>query len=171
MSAVYYVEDGRITNVSSVQPLPVHDSDRRVEFSSIEILLTNGITIDGVARDLMNNTGPEIPTITRATPYKRFILVGVKTNPTNTADEVIEFRLKGRVSDMSGNDIHSNWLDIATVTWSNVPAAANTWFRAVLEPADGKPPGCDIYRIEAQRIAPATGGESIIFRFSLKGER
>lgn len=157
-----------LTSVSPDRPLPVHDADRGTEPNAIDTLLTNEISIDGTAKDLMGNTGSEMPTLTRATAYKRFILVGVKSTTTTSADEVVEFRLKGRVSDMSGNDIHSGWLELATVTWSNVPTAAATWFRAVLEPADGKPPGCDIYRIEVQRTA---GTESFTFRFSLKGER
>ncbi len=154
-----------LTSVSRENPLPVqiYNAESLPTLSTtptaVETLLVGEVIVDGTTRDLLNNTGAEVPTFTNATPYRRFILVFHKGGA-----DPIQITLKGRTSDSAGNDAYSGWLTLATVT----STVNNAWDRAVLEASDGKPLGCDIYRIEVVRTA---GTSSQTVRFSLKGER
>lgn len=156
-----------LTSVSRENPLPVAIISAPQESPSITLdtLLTGELLIDSTnpTKDLLGNTGQgtNIPTFTNASPYKRFILVFLKqTDSTNT----LTVRLLGRISDAAGNDAYDGWLELSNLSTN----ANNAWVRMVLEPADGKPLGCDIYRVEVSLTA---GTASHTLRFSLKGER
>jgi hypothetical protein len=160
-------KDGTIpwlTSVSRENPLPVEvrndeGSPLPTEPSTIDILLIGDVYIPGgTTRDLLSTTDPETPTITQATPYKRFLLY-LFTSSAAT----VTVTLKGRASTPSGVPLNTNWLTLYTS--GNISTAANTWYRLVLQASDGAPLGGDQYRIELTSSATNT------ISFSLKGER
>jgi hypothetical protein len=165
MSIIAYLnEDGRIVDVRRSAPLPVEvrnneGSPLPTEPSNIDILLVGDVSgVTTTAKDLLGSTDPETPTITQATPYKRFILY-LYTPSAAT----VTVTLKGRATTTSGVPLNINWLTLFT---GNVTTTAtNTWQRFVLQASDGAPLGGDQYRIELTSSASQT------ISFSLKGER
>jgi len=154
-----------VVGVSDAAPLPVRGVG---SVSYIDTLLVGEVIVDGTVKDLLGNTGSEIPTLTGAKDYKRLILIVVKAGSHSTADETITFTLKGRAADADGNELSSGWLTIATDSSWTPGTASNEWRRYVFQAADGAPLGFDMYRIEVQRTA---GTENLTLRFNLKGER
>jgi len=160
-------KDGTIpwlTSVSRENPLPVEvrnneGSPLPTEPSNLDILLVGeAASVGTTAKDLLGSTDPETPTITQATPYKRFILY-LYTPSAAT----VTVTLKGRATTPSGVPLNINWLTLFT---GNVTTTAtNTWQRFVLQASDGAPLGGDQYRIELTSSASQT------ISFSLKGER
>jgi hypothetical protein len=160
-------KDGTIpwlTSVSRENPLPVEvrndeGSPLPTEPSHIDILLVGDVaSVTTTAKDLLGSTDPETPTITQATPYKRFILYLFTPSAAT-----VTVTLKGRAATTSGTPINNGWLTLYTS--GNISTAANGWYRVVLQASDGAPLGGDQYRIEL------TSSVSQTISFSLKGER
>jgi hypothetical protein len=165
MSIIAYLnEDGRIVDVRRSAPLPVEvrnneGSPLPTEPSNIDILLVGDVSsVGSTPKDLLGSTDAETPTITQATPYKRFILY-LYTPSAAT----VTVTLKGRASTTSGVPLNVNWLTLYTS--GNISTAAGGWYRVVLQASDGAPLGGDQYRIEL------TSSPSQTISFSLKGER
>jgi hypothetical protein len=154
----------RETETGYANPLPVEvrnneGSPLPTEPSNIDILLVGEVTsVGSTAKDLLGSTDAETPTITQATPYKRFILY-LYTPSAAT----VTVTLKGRASSTSGVPLNTNWLTLYTS--GNISTAAGGWYRVVLQASDGAPLGGDQYRIEL------TSTVSQNISFSLKGER
>ena len=165
MSIIAYLnEDGRIVDVRRSAPLPVEvrnneGSPLPTEPSNLDILLVGeAASVGSTAKDLLGSTDPETPTITQATPYKRFILY-LYTPSAAT----VTVTLKGRATTPSGVPLNINWVTLYTS--GNISTAAQSWYRVVLQASDGAPLGGDQYRIELTSSASQT------ISFSLKGER
>lgn len=161
----------QLISVSQDNPLPVdvrNTEEMPIAPFAIDTLIVGEVIADGTVKDLLGNTGSEIPTLTGAKDYKRLILIVVKPGTHSTADETITFTLKGRAADADGNELSSGWLTIATDSSWTPGTASNEWRRYVFQAADGAPLGFDMYRIEVQRTA---GTENLTLRFNLKGER
>jgi hypothetical protein len=139
---------------------PVAEGDGLpIELSTIDILLVGDVaSVGSTPKDLLGSTEPETPTITQATPYKRFILY-LYTPSAAT----VTVTLKGRASTTSGVPLNNNWLTLYSS--GNISTAAGGWYRVVLQASDGAPLGGDQYRIEL------TSSPSQTISFSLKGER
>jgi hypothetical protein len=159
-------KDGTIpwlTSVSRENPLPVEvrndeGSPLPTEPSNLDILLVGEVANVTTAKDLLGSTDPETPTITQATPYKRFLLY-LYTPSAAT----VTVTLKGRATTTSGVPLNINWVTLYTS--GNISTAAQSWYRVVLQASDGAPLGGDQYRIEL------TSSTSQTISFSLKGER
>jgi hypothetical protein len=165
MSIIAYLnENGRIVDVRRSAPLPVEvrndeGSPLPTEPSHLDILLVGDVAgVTTTAKDLLGSTDPETPTITQATPYKRFILYLFTPSAAT-----VTVTLKGRATTTSGVPLNINWLTLYTS--GNISTAANGWYRVVLQASDGAPLGGDQYRIELTSSASQT------ISFSLKGER
>jgi hypothetical protein len=165
MSIIAYLnEDGRIVDVRRSAPLPVEvrnneGSPLPTEPSNLDILLVGDVSnVGSTPKDLLGSTDPETPTITQATPYKRFILYLFTFSAAT-----VTVTLKGRATTPSGVPLNINWLTLYTS--GNITTAANSWYRVVLQASDGAPLGGDQYRIEL------TSSTSQTISFSLKGER
>jgi hypothetical protein len=160
-------KDGTIpwlTSVSRENPLPVEvrnneGSPLPTEPSDIDILLVGDVpSVGTAAKDLLGSTDSETPTITQATPYKRFILYLFTPSAAT-----VTVTLKGRASTTSGVPLNINWLTLYAS--GDISTAANSWYRVVLQASDGAPLGGDQYRIELTSTVSQT------ISFSLKGER
>jgi hypothetical protein len=160
-------KDGTIpwlTSVSRENPLPVEvrnneGSPLPTEPSHIDTLLVGDVSgVTNTAKDLLGSTDPETPTITQATPYKRFILYLFTFSAAT-----VTVTLKGRATTTSGVPLNINWVTLYTS--GNISTAAQSWYRVVLQASDGAPLGGDQYRIEL------TSSASQNISFSLKGER
>jgi hypothetical protein len=160
-------KDGTIpwlTSVSRENPLPVEvrnneGSPLPTEPSNIDILLVGDVpSVGSTAKDLLGSTDPETPTITQATPYKRFILYLFTPSAAT-----VRVTLKGRATTTSGTPLNINWLTLYAS--GDISTAANSWYRVVLQASDGAPLGGDQYRIELTSTVSQT------ISFSLKGER
>jgi hypothetical protein len=160
----YLNESGEERIVRPNTPLPVEvrnneGSPLPTEPSNIDILLIGDVPgVTTTAKDLLGSTDAETPTITQATPYKRFILY-LYTPSAAT----VTVTLKGRATTPSGVPLNVNWLTLYTS--GNISTAAGGWYRVVLQASDGAPLGGDQYRIELTSSANQT------ISFSLKGER
>jgi hypothetical protein len=160
----YLNESGEERIVRPNTPLPVEvrndeGSPLPTEPSNIDILLVGDVSsVGSTAKDLLGSTDAETPTITQATPYKRFILYLFTPSAAT-----VTVTLKGRASTTSGVPLNNNWLTLYTS--GNISTAANSWYRVVLQASDGAPLGGDQYRIEL------TSSVSQTISFSLKGER
>jgi hypothetical protein len=172
MSIIAYLnEDGRIVDVRRSAPLPVevHNNEGSplpTEPSNIDILLVGEVaSVGSTPKDLLGSTDPETPTITQATPYKRFILY-LYTPSAAT----VTVTLKGRATTTSGVPLNINWL---TLYASGIPTSGQNWYRVVLQASDGAPLGGDQYRIELTSTVSATNNTAVTqnISFSLKGER
>lgn len=149
------------TTVSQENPLPVVVSQQTGALptapTAIDTLLIGQVIADTTSKDLLGNTGGEQATISNAKDYKRFLLVFHKS-----AAAEVTVTLKGRGADASGNPLGTGWATLATVSTSGNAAGH---YRLVLEASDGKPLGCDLYRIEITSPSAQT------VNFNLKGER
>jgi hypothetical protein len=153
-----------LTSVSRDNPLPVEvrnneGSPLPTEPSTIDILLIGDVpSVGSAAKDLLGSTDSETPTITQATPYKRFILYLFTPSAAT-----VRVTLKGRATTTSGVPLNINWLTLYAS--GDISTAANSWYRVVLQASDGAPLGGDQYRIELTSTVSQT------ISFSLKGER
>jgi hypothetical protein len=160
----YLNESGEERIVRPNTPLPVEvrndeGSPLPTEPSNIDILLVGDVSsVGSTPKDLLGSTEPETPTITQATPYKRFILYLFTPSAAT-----VTVTLKGRATTTSGVPLNINWVTLYTS--GNISTAAQSWYRVVLQASDGAPLGGDQYRIEL------TSSPSQTISFSLKGER
>jgi hypothetical protein len=174
MSIIAYLnENGRIVDVRRSAPLPVEvrndeGSPLPTEPTSLDTLLysaglspTQSATASPANTDLLGNTDQETATIVRAEIYRRFILTGwVSAAATLTVD------IYARATDPNGAPLHT----VGSGVWFLLgsPNAATTgagYFRIVLEAADGKFPGFDLYRFCIRSSA------SVTVNLVLRGER
>jgi hypothetical protein len=140
------------------------------EPSNIDILLVGDVASVGYpAKDLLGSTDAETPTITQATPYKRFILYFF-TNASSGTNAYITVTLKGRATTTSGVPLNINWVTLYT---SGISTSGQNWYRVVLQASDGAPLGGDQYRIELTSTVSSTNNTAVsqTISFSLKGER
>jgi hypothetical protein len=145
---------------------PVAEGDGLpIELSTIDILLVGDVSsVGSTPKDLLGSTDPETPTITQATPYKRFILYLFTPSAAT-----VTVTLKGRATTTSGVPLNINWVTLYTS--GNISTAANSWYRVVLQASDGAPLGGDQYRIELTSRDSSGNPASQTISFSLKGER
>ncbi len=160
-----------LTSVSVENPLPVQvfNTDTiPTEPVGIDTLFygstftpTQNTTAAPSNTDLANNTDPDTPTITNASAYRRFILVGYASGAID-----LTIDLYARATDPFGAPLHTSGSGVWFLVGSaSVSLTAAGYFRLVLQTADGTPLGWDQYRICARRgtasanITPVLRGE------------
>jgi len=166
-----------LTSVSRDNPLPVrlYNPDTiPTENVAIDTLLyganlnpTQATSASPSNTDILANTDPETPTLVRAEAYRRFLLTGWRSSTPNSTSLTID--LYARSSDPNGAPLHI----LGTGVWFLIGSFATTattsaeYFRLVLEPADGKPPGFDQYRVCIRKST----ADTITVNLVLRGER
>jgi hypothetical protein len=167
----------RLTSVSRDNPLPVsvQNSDTiPTENVAIDTLLyssnlnpTQATSAFPSNTDLFGNTDPNTATIVRAEAYRRFILTGWRSSTTTATSLTVD--LYARSTDPNGQPLNSSGSGVWLLIGSFATAATTSaeFFRLVLEPTDGKPPGFDHYRICIRKSTDDT----ITVNLVLRGER
>jgi len=120
--------------VTRETPLPIQS------VKNAETLLVSSIGVQTTARDLLNSTNAEAPTLDSCQQYTRLIWMARKDG---TAD--VSYTVLGRATDPSGMPLGDGWHTIATGT---LTGAANTWHRVEITQGHW-----DQYRIQVSQSA------------------
>ena len=134
-----------LADVSWETPLPVQVANAKPV--PTDTLLVATLTVDTTARDLLNSTAAELPTLDNCGQYRK--LVWLAHRASNTA---IDYTIRARATDLAGTPLGSGWQTLASGTFAANPANPN-WVRLDI-PATGDG-YYDQYRIEVS-IASGT---------------
>lgn len=146
----FFKSQSQLVDVSPQSPLPVAVQSQPA-FS--ETLLVSVISVGTTARDLLNSTNAESPTLDRCASFRQVIWMGRKDG---TAD--ITYTIRARATDQSGNPLGDGWYEVATGT---ITGSANSWFRVVIPETQT---GWDQYRIVVTSSSTQTVYNKIVAR-------
>ncbi|MFQ3611269.1 MAG: hypothetical protein SNJ72_07220 [Fimbriimonadales bacterium] len=129
----FFKSQSQLVDVSPQAPLPVAVQSAP---ASSETLLVSVISVGTAAKDLLDSTNAESPTLDRCSHFRQILWMGRKSGGAD-----LNYLILGRATDLSGNPLGDGWYEIATGT---LTGSANSWFRVVLSEAQT---GWDQYRI------------------------
>lgn len=128
-----------IADVSMESPLPVRQHGA-ITTRPTDTLLVATLTVDTTARDLLNSTAAELPTLDNCGQYRK--LVWLAHRASNTA---INYTIRARATDPNGAPLGSGWQTLASGSFATDTTNPN-WVRLDI-PATGDG-YYDQYRIE-----------------------
>ncbi len=106
-----------------------------------EVLLVSVVTANAEARDLLNSTNSQSPTLDHCLPYVRVIWSGRKSGSAE-----IQYRVLARSTDASGNPLGDGWY---LVMQGTISTPAQSWFRVEFRQGNW-----DQYRVEIVSSTP-----------------
>jgi hypothetical protein len=140
MSLIGWLKGNRLVDVTAQDPLPVQQQGAITTRTADTLLVATPLTVDTTARDLLNSTAAELPTLDNCGQYRK--LVWLAHRASNTA---IDYTIRARATDLAGTPLGSGWQTLASGTFAANPANPN-WVRLDI-PATGDG-YYDQYRIE-----------------------